>query len=97
VLFLEHEIYLSVYENPPRPTRCLLFANAMVLCVEALVSLWPTHNPEENFLYAVRYLTSQYICKYTSHLKAFSFWNLEWRHVMVIITVLSRLVQWSWC
>ena len=23
VLFLEHEIYLSVYENPPRPTRCL--------------------------------------------------------------------------
>ena len=24
MLFLEHEIYLSVYENPPRPTGCLL-------------------------------------------------------------------------
>jgi hypothetical protein len=23
VLFLEHEISLSFYENPPRPTRCL--------------------------------------------------------------------------
>jgi len=23
VLFLEYEIYLSVYENPPRLTRCL--------------------------------------------------------------------------
>jgi len=23
VLYLENEIYLKVYENPPRPTRCL--------------------------------------------------------------------------
>ena len=23
VLFLENDMYLSVYENPPRPKRCL--------------------------------------------------------------------------
>jgi len=26
----------------------------MVLCGEALVTHWPTHNPEENLLHAVR-------------------------------------------
>jgi hypothetical protein len=53
VLFLEHKIYISVYENPQRPTRCLYFGNAMELYGEVLVTLWPTHNPEENLLYTV--------------------------------------------